>query len=434
MTVVFLPDRYPKAELSDRYPEVALNLRKVSGAMMENGQQTIAWVGVARAYAGNSIVFLPHGAPSEGPAREAFAKSLMKAIVRFARENSRGGECFGDDSVTQAALLAELAMDYRDYGLFSTREKIRGRQDGKPDWARTIKGEIAFPSGKGAPIYCDISTSRYSTFATNVVARIQAAVIKEINDEHDWWLGHYFGAREIPHRDSDISWPRKTWSQLLRLARRELFQSRAVNLVRMLLEYLDGSMETGPGKVVCGVSDFSTMWETMLRDTLDGVEHEWNSYLPRPAYIRAGGGFDETSRMELDIVIRRDDDIIILDAKYYRANSKFFVPGVQDISKQIMYQRAVESTGRVPLDRITNAFLFPARQTARQPYEAIRFHLPDGSRATSIPQIECQYISIYDVVEAYAGRAKLADQSWLTALCGKYASGGPTVSSGSSLS
>lgn len=416
MTIVFLPDRYPKSELSDRYPDAAINLRKVSAAMMDNGQQTVAWVGVARAAADKSVVFLPHGAPSEGTEREEFARSLMKAIVRFARENSRSGESFGDEGANQAALLAELAMDYRDYGLFSTREKIWGRQDGKPDWPRTIKMGVAYPSGSGAPVYCDISTSRYSTFSTNVVARIQAAVIAEISDRHGWWLGHFFGAREVPRLEPDSGWPRKTWPQLLRLARRELFQSRAVNLVRMLLDYLDGSMETGPGKLVCGVSDFSTMWETMLRDTLDGVEQQWNSYLPGPRYIKACGGFDEAGRMELDIVVRRDDDIIILDAKYYRADSKFFVPGVQDISKQIMYQRALESTGRVAQDRITNAFIFPGVESARKPYDAISFFLPDGSRASGIPKIECQYVSISDVVAAYAGRRKLSDQSWLHAL------------------
>lgn len=275
---------------------------------------------------------------------------------------------------------------------------------------------VAYPSGSGAPVYCDISTSRYSSFATSIVARIQSAVIREVHELHGWWLGSYFGDREMPRSEPFSDWPRSAWPRLLRLARRELFQSRAVNLVRMLLDYLEGTMETGAGAVMCGLSDFSTMWETMLRDTLDGVEHQWNSYLPGPRYKRAGGGFEEAGRMELDIVVRRDDNIIILDAKYYRADSKFSVPGVQDISKQIMYQRAVESTGRVAPERITNAFLFPGVKTARRPYEAIRFFLPDGSRVSGIPQIECQYVSVADVVTAYAGRAKLSDQSWLPAL------------------
>lgn len=416
MKIVYLPDRYPKAELSAQYPDVAWNLQKISAAMMENGQQTVAWVGVAQAKAGHAVMFLPHGAPHEEGEREVFARNLMKAIVRFARENLRTGQGFASESPTQAALLAELAMDYRDHGLYSTREKIRGRHDGKPDWARTVKSEVAFPSGNGGPVYWDISTSRRSSFATNIVARIQAAVIREVHELHGWWLGSYFGAREIPRSEPFSDWSRKAWPRLLRLARLELFQSRAVNLVRMLLDYLEGSMAAGAGGVICGIPDFSTMWEAMLRDTLDGVEPHWNSYLPGPVYLKAAGAGDEAGRLELDIVVRSGDRIAILDAKYYRAGSKGFVPGVQDISKQIMYQRAVESTGRVSPNRITNAFLFPGTETSREPYEMVRFFLPDGSPAQGIPHIECQYVSISAVVEAYAGRAKLANQSWLRAL------------------
>ncbi|WIW95467.1 LlaJI family restriction endonuclease [Altererythrobacter rubellus] len=416
MTILFLPDRYPKTKLASRHPEVASNLQKASTSMMENGQKTVAWVGVARADAESAVVFLPHGSPAGAPEREAFARDLMKAIVRFAREHARAGEGGDNESTTQTALLAELAMDFRDFGLYSTREKIRGRRDGKPDWARTVKSGAAFPASNGAPVYFDIATSRYSSFATNVVARIQAAVISEINELHGWWVGHYFGAREVPRAAPDTVWPRKIWPRLLRLARRELFQSRAVNLVRMLLDYLEGSMETGDGRVVCGVSDFSTMWETMLRDTLDGVEAHWNSYLPGPVYMNAWGHGDEAGRMELDIVVRKGDRIVILDAKYYRADSSTFVPGVQDISKQIIYQRAVESTGRVAKDRITNAFIFPAETTCRNPYKAIRFFLPDGSPASGFPPVECQFVSVPEVVTAYASRGKLADQSWLPAL------------------
>lgn len=383
---------------------------------MENRQELVAWVGVAKADAQDAAVFLPHGAPTESGPREQFARNLMRAIVRFARENARTGEDRGSESATQAALLAELASDYRDHGLYSTREKIRSRHDGKPDWARTVKTEIAFPASSGAPIYSDIVTARFSSFATNIVARVQAAVLDEIAANHGWWLVHYFGARELPLSEPLTQWPRKIWPNMLRLARRDLFQARAVRLVGMLLEYLEGAMETGSGPVVCGVSDFSTMWETMLRETLSGVEPHWNSYLPGPVYLRPDGTGSTAGRMQLDIVVRHNDRLFILDAKYYRATSQGYVPGVSDVSKQIMYQKAVESTGQVSPNRIVNAFLFPSNETQRKPFESIDFFLPDGSPAAGFSSVECQYVSMTDVVFAYAGRRKLVDQSWLLAL------------------
>lgn len=55
-------------------------------------------------------------------------------------------------------------------------------------------------------------------------------------------------------------------------------------------------------------------------------------------------------------------------------------------------------------------------KTQRKPYEGIGFILLDGSLATGFSRVECQYVSVADVVLAYTGRRKFADQSWLTAL------------------
>lgn len=383
---------------------------------MENSKETVAWVGLARADPEISVFFLPHGAPARETERKEFAKDLMRALVRFSREHSRIGEGRGSDSPTQANLLADIATDFRDNGLYSTREKIAGKQDGKPDWAKTVKSGFAFPVANGAPIYLEISTSRYTSFATSTVARIQAIVLNEIAANHGWWLGHYFGSREIPDGRLQLEWPRETWPKLLRLALRELFQYRAVRLVRLLLDYLELSTETGQGNIFCGISDFSTMWEVMLRETLDGVEPEWNALLPRSIYTNVDGNLHDAGRMQLDIVVRVGNRIFILDAKYYRASSKGYVPSMPDVSKQIIYQMAAESTGLVERSQVSNAFLFPAMHTCREPYRDVQLRLPDGSIAAGFPHVDCQYVSIGEVVAAYAGRRKLQDQAWLHAL------------------
>ena len=385
--------------------------------MMDNGQETVAWVGIARTSQNESFFFLPHGAPEGELEREKFARTVMQAIVRFSREYRREGEGREQDSVTTTSLLAELAMDYRDNGLYATREKLRARQDGKPDWARTVKSQTAFPSANGAPIYCDIVSSRHSSRATNTVARIQEQVIAEIGGAHGWWLSPYFGNREIPRLGSLAAWPRENWVRLLKLARRDIYENRAIRLVGMLVAYLEHCAESGTGEVVCGISDFSTLWEVMLRDTIPGVEHGWNRRLPRPAYFCPDGTSQKVSGMELDIVVRSGEHTIILDAKYYRASSKGFLPGVQDISKQFVYQKALEATGKVAPDKVVNAFAFPAHATGREPFNRVEFILPDAAMAPGFAPVLCQYISTADVVEAYAARRKLAEPEWLPALC-----------------
>lgn len=422
MPIRFFPDRYPKDMLARDFPDVVKSLRARWTVMMENSQQTIAWVGVAQAKGKDSVFFLPHGAPSGHQESEKFASKLMAAIVRFAREHSREGDRSEDEGATQAALLADIAADFRDHGLYATREKIRSRDDGKPDWARTVKSRIAYPASNGSPVYCEISSTRYSSFATNIIAKIQAQIVSEISENHGWWLERYFGAREMPDAEPLNDWPREVWPRLLRMARRELFQTRAIRLVQMLLDYLESAAKTGVGNIVCGISDFATMWETILRRTLEGVDDGWNSKLPGPHYFDDGEHGKPSGRMQLDIVIRRDARLAILDAKYYRSTSVELAPGLADISKQIVYQKALESTGEANGLTITNAFLFPARETHRDAFRTIRFMLPDGSMADGFSPIECQYVSIAEVVDAYASGAKLADQQWLVDLQNRAAS------------
>ena len=417
MSIRFLHDRHGKAALDTSHSEVAEALRKRRSVMMENGKETVAWVGIAQTGDGDSCFFLPHGAPEGTGDREHFARQLMRAIVRFSRESGRAGDGREKESSTNAALLAELAADYRDHGLHARREKLKANRDGKPDWARTVRSKTAFPAANGAPLYTELATTRYSSQATNIVAQIQEQVIADIHRAHSWWLGPWFGSREAPRPQRAPPWPKESRARLLKLARRDLYENRAIRLVGLLLAFLEQEKETGEGEVFCGISYFSTLWEVMRRETIPGGEHDWNNRLPKPAYFRADGSHEDARGMELDMVVRSGDHTIILDAKYYRATSKGYLPGVQDISKQIVYQQALEATGEADAGSIVNAFAFPGTDTLREPFERIRFMLPDGGVAPGFPPVLCQYVSVGDVVEAYAVRRKLADAAWLPALC-----------------
>lgn len=417
MSVQFLSDRKGKAELERLHPEVAQALTSRWPTMMENGRETVAWVGIAKARESGTVFFLPHGSPSGERARLELAGRLMRAIVRFSKEHNRDGEGRDRESTTLAAILAELATDFRDRGLYSTREKLRTKREGKPDWARTLKNQTAFPASDGSPLYCDISSIRYSSLATNTVARIQEQVIAEISQTHGWWLSPYFGNREIPRPALLAEWPREHWVRLLKQANRSLYENRAIMLVKMLIAYLEQSAETGSGEVFCGISDFSTLWEAMLRDTIPDVDSSWNNRLPRPAYFRPDAEPEKIPGMQTDIVAGYGDFTLILDAKYYRATTTKFAPGVQDISKQFVYQKAVEATRRVEPGKLVNAFVFPAEQTGREPFERIDFLLPDNTPAAGFSPVSCQYVSVSEVVDAYINRQKLGDQSWLSSLC-----------------
>lgn len=404
---ICLPDRLPKKILYERYPKVAENLTRLSATMMENKAELVAWVGIGLVSGDSSYVFLPHGA-SDDP---KLSKELMKAIVRFAHEYGRSGESSEEQGLHQAALLADLSMDYRDHGLFASRQRARVRNAGKPDWGRTIKRETAFGTTGSNLVYLDFAGTKPKIETDNIVSLIQAQVIREIAGNHAWWLRDFLGSRELPEAVL-VPWPRATWKQKLRVALRGLYQDREINLVQMLLSYLEAEENSGSGQVVCGISDFSMMWEGMLRSVLFDVDSSWNARLPGPHYFPDNGVGVAAGRMAMDVVLRRGDKILILDAKYYRADHIGFVPGAADIVKQIFYRKAVvaipESKGMI----VGNAFVFPAKQTGSGAFSHIDMLLPSGQRVDDFETVSCYYVSTEEVICAYAGRRRIIIDGW----------------------
>ncbi len=411
--IEFLPDRLSKAEFEITHPSAAKSLRARWSIMMDNSRELVAWVGIAHADTSGATVFLPHGSPSLTADRCMLAKPLMEAILRFARERGRGGDASNDEGLNQTALLADIAADYRDHGLYTHRERICTRNAGKPDWPRTIKNEPAFKGANGASVYSEFRGVRPSTFDTNLIALIQGEVVSEIASIHGWWLGEHFGAREMPVKAENIRWPKHVWPKLLLVARGNLYQTRAVRLVNLLLSYLEKEQHTGVGPVVCGIADFSAMWEEMLRKVLPDVEDTWNPLMPGPVYIDEEGRLAESGRMEMDIVVKRGRHILIADAKYYRATSVSLSPGWADIVKQLYYQKCLASIEKASDCDITNIFLFPAFKTERSPFRQIEMRAIDGREIGDFPPIGCQYISISDVLKAYSKRQLLDDTGWL---------------------
>ncbi|MCK0098514.1 LlaJI family restriction endonuclease [Qipengyuania sp. S6317L1] len=392
---------------------------------MENSRETVAWVGIAHVDSDNSTVFLPHGVSESSAGQDRFAEKLMRAIVRFAREYSRPGEGRSSEGPNHAALLAELATDYRENGLFSQRKRIQTSADGKPDWARTVKRSIVYPMDDGTPIFLDLKTTKLSAETSNLIAMIQSEVLAEIDKNHGWWIASYFGNRKPPKRGAARGLARSKWIKFLRLTLRMLFEQRAVRLVHLLIDYLESKAGRGAGQTICGISDFSTMWEEMLRKALPNVDEGWNSKLPRAYYYQSNGSRHEGGRMEIDIVLRRTGHFCILDAKYYKATSSNVSPGMPDVSKQIMYQMAFESIQGEGTPPPKNAFIFPARETGAGPFQRVEITDQDPTKARRFKPVDCLYVSTAEIIEAYAERRKIDGSGWLDGLL---SAGAPAIS------
>jgi len=67
------------------------------------------------------------------------------------------------------------------------------------------------------------------------------------------------------------------WPGELRSLLPTLYANRPVFLAKSLIAYIEETAAHSEGEFVCGVEDFSSVWEHMLRKVLPGVEDGWNA-------------------------------------------------------------------------------------------------------------------------------------------------------------
>ena len=408
---------------SDRDPLGSLELQaeRLVAAMRQWGlgkvdeRETIHFCGLIHHPEKGAVVFLPREARTGKHTEDLKTASLtMRALARFGAETSNRE--FANDGETgnpgALSVIKRLADDFRDHGLFSERTRLRTRNSGKPDWSRTVKREIAMPDRYGQPVYTDIRASRAVKTSEALLAQIQAAVLKEINVAHGWWLPGAAARKNDLVSYSQPPFLRATWARKLDALLPSLYSARSVFLAEYLRHYLHETRASTNGSFVFGVSDFHSVWETILRETIVRSPHDkrrnWNSELPKPSYVYSdskGGGQDARTRgMQTDIILENAASYTIVDAKYYAAKGASSAPGWPDIAKQLFYEKALRevvetvSDTRIP---IRNVFAFPSK-TNDGPLRRAELRRADQALTSgSFSTIECVYISVATALSCY---------------------------------
>jgi len=414
---VFLSDRDPVAAL-DRHADTVLTAMRERGIGRLDDQKTVHYCGLIHHPEKGAVVFLPREAKTGNSDVDLETASLtMRALARFGAETSKRD--FEDDGEAgnpgALSVIKRLADDFRDRGLFSERIRQQTRNAGKPDWTRTIKRELAMPGHRGQPVFTDIQTSRATRSTDALLAQIQAAVVREIHVAHAWWLSGTSSRRQELLSCPRPPFPRTNWARKLDALLPSLYSGRSIFLAEYLRFYLRETRKSSDGMFVFGVSDFHSVWETMLRETILRSPHDrrrnWNSELPKPVYVlRETGKDDPRSRgMQTDIILEDNSGYTIVDAKYYAAKSAESAPGWPDIAKQMFYEKALREVVDIagePANRVDNIFAFPSNN-CDGPLVSAEIRRADGASAsTTFPPIKCVYVSVRDVLGSYVSGAQ----------------------------
>ena len=404
-----LQDRLPVKQLEEEFPHLVTELRRQDQGKTLH-KQTVHFCGLACTSANESYVFLPRKARQNSALGDKrVAKKTMQVLARYGRETrDRTGLATSDDGdVGLISNIQDLADDFRLYGVFAERVRYATKNSGKSNWPRTVARELAMISDNGNIVYPNIRTSRTLNAHDSILASLQVAVLLELAEYHGWWLEGLQGREAELKTYPTPNFPRMLWSHKLRALLPNLFARRAIALTQSLISYLEEDPRQNDGIKLYGVEDFHTIWERMLREVILGVEQGWNHRLPKPAFTRADSGqlLIQERGMQTDIVIRDGTTLKVLDAKYYDATTLSNSPSWPDIVKQLFYHVALASA--TDEDVRTGSFIFPSNNNGEGPFSRISVVDQNRDQAAGFPTINCVYLDIVGVMDAYITGAKI---------------------------
>lgn len=335
----------------------------------------VRFVGVAIA-GGRQFQILPKIFPA-GSTNVAYTmRQVIRALRRYARwqPQKRDEAPFLDPAASQTDLNALAIADWliRDYlsaGIYRRvreREEVNGR--GQISWRRTVE-TITPVISSGSPIYMETLTRSGTRDRDHFVSRLHRQIVESAAAYFGHLLG--FGPLNLDHEPFEPfgDLPPISLCQIkIGQEMREAFSDRAMRLLPMLLAWLTaiGKAENS-GIALFGTSAFYDVWEKACAFALGNERDQWQASIPNPIWYSADGHARAADTFEPDIVTRiRDgarEHLLIADAKYYRLSMPPNLqgqPGVNDIAKQLWYQRCLADAARDRgLARTYNIFVVP---------------------------------------------------------------------------
>lgn len=373
------------------------------------GKETVHFSGVICTDRDHAAFFLPRGIAPGGSAGWK-AQITMRSLARYAREteNRTGSSPTEGGQASLSALILDIVRDYRENGIYSQRVRISHGTAGKPDWKKTIAGKIPFLTTTGAPVYPDPETTRFMSAQRNPLALIQIETIRHIAERHGWWAGLTVagtaGLADYP--SSGIAPPQRPAA--IRRFMQMLFDDRSLALAGLLALYWEQESALADGSFICGVPDFSAVWEAMLRSLVNDSSSSWNSRLPMPGYVYRDGQHVSRKGGVTDIVVEEDNRVTVADAKYYAATDSGNAPGIGDMLKQHFYAESIQALA--PGKTIRSCFVFPAEKGEGTLDKAVLFERGASPLPINRQIAECIYVDPVRVMNAYVTRST---DNWL---------------------
>ena len=281
-----------------------------------------------------------------------------------------------------------IIEDYLKYGLYNKDGMtLQMNGPGKIDWKETLNSI--------EPIYYNNSLIYERTYTNNksskesIITSIQKYCLK-ISVKVIGWLYNINKLDLIEQNNLEEK-------ELLFELNKELHnvnEDRKKKLLREMIIFISGTSESKNIKnqeFSIGRNHFDKVWEQILRKQIYNFYEEYPCY-PRTYYQYNDGTKKYNSKLIPDIIIKKENKIIIVDAKYYKENT---TPDSSDIFKQILYGQYIKNKNKKC--NIKNIFILP-KNIEKDKFEHIAFANADHFKENK--KIDVYYLDTKTVLKS----------------------------------
>ena len=266
-----------------------------------------------------------------------------------------------------------LLTDYFENGLYSNENNIYVLNgEGEIDWLKTINDSNLPPLiSENGPIYIECYTNSTQDDKENYFKQLHKYVLDLCSKKLDrFGLLEFLDIRPINFNiNEDILGTPETIIYKINNEINTQFVSRKQRLLKAISVFISNEKiyTDKPSISLYGTNTFYKVWEKTCGYVLNNNYESVKRYIARPKWRTESGKEYDADTLIPDIIVINKGIFNILDAKYYNiilADDEKLCnnPGVEDITKQYLYELAFDNYIKDNNFRVRNILIFPTEE------------------------------------------------------------------------
>lgn len=252
-----------------------------------------------------------------------------------------------------------IIRDYFERGYYKEREmQYAVSKRGKINWNRTIKTQKPYVQDNSA-YYLNFVTKKNNINTDNMITLIHEYCVYDSFQKVGW----LFPVKQLPR--PKIKFNKKLFIAVIMDKLNNTYNDRSRRLFNDMLCVLKCmGDENAKINYKYGTYRFEYVWENIV-DKVFGISNK-EIYFPKTSW-KVNGKNNENSALEPDTIMLFNNDVYVLDAKYYKygyTGQVSHLPQSSSINKQITYGEYIDTNNIFKVIhgknmRVYNAFIMP---------------------------------------------------------------------------